>query len=288
MTWSALTLILLAACSHATWNLVAKRAGGGASFVWLFGVVSTVIYLPAALAIVLLYKPNIGFVELAFIVGSGVLHAAYFLVLQRGYRNGDLSLVYPVARGSGPLLATIDAIACFHEHPPPLALIGIALVVCGILSVTGLRFTRKFSRAAQRSAIGYGLLTGCFIASYTLWDKYAVSTLWIPAIVLAWASSGTRTLLVSIYAIRRWPQVTTEWHSHKKAAIAVGILAPLAYFLILTALKFTPVSYVASTREISIVIGTWMGTRILDEGDFCRRLIASSVIVTGVLLLAVA
>ncbi len=118
MTLFALVLVLVAAVFHATWNLLAKRVGdGGAVFVWLFGLCSLVLYAPLAVVVVLVSAPHLGPVEYLFMFGSGVLHLGYFVLLQRGYAVGDLSLVYPLARGTGPLLATAAAIVLFGERP---------------------------------------------------------------------------------------------------------------------------------------------------------------------------
>ncbi|MGE5843935.1 MAG: EamA family transporter, partial [Syntrophaceae bacterium] len=97
MTGLALALILAAAFIHASWNLLAKRVGGGAVFVWLFAALSAAIYLPIALGVYLWQSPHIGGIEALFLLGSAVLHLFYFLLLQRGYAHGDLSMVYPVA-----------------------------------------------------------------------------------------------------------------------------------------------------------------------------------------------
>src|SRR2546421_12123583 len=97
--------------------MLAKRSGGAVAFVWLFSVVATVVFaVPAAVALAV-ERPHLGGAQFLFIVGSGILHIAYFLLLQRGYRAGDLSLVYPSARGSGVLLATCGGIVIFGEHP---------------------------------------------------------------------------------------------------------------------------------------------------------------------------
>src|SRR5215211_1624421 len=118
MTLFALALVLAAAIFHATWNLLAKRVGDGAAvFVWLFGLCSLVIYAPLAVVVVLVVEPHLGPMQCLFMFGSGVLHLGYFVLLQRGYAVGDLSLVYPLARGTGPLLATAAAIVLFGERP---------------------------------------------------------------------------------------------------------------------------------------------------------------------------
>src|SRR3954471_3202914 len=117
MSALALALVLCAAVAHATWNLLAKRSGGALAFVWLFSAVGTVVFaFPAAVALAV-ERPPLGGAQLLFVFGSGVLHIGYFLLLQTGYRAGDLSLVYPSARGSGVLLATIGGIVIFGEDP---------------------------------------------------------------------------------------------------------------------------------------------------------------------------
>ncbi len=172
MTLFALGLVLTAAFIHATWNFFAKKVGGGAPFVWLFSALSTCLYAPLALGTLLVQKPAIGAVGLTFILGSAVLHLVYFLVLQRGYRVGDLSLVYPLARGTGPLLSTVFAILIFAERPSPLALCGAGLVVVSVFLLAG--GTKLFSSelsAQGRKAVVFGLVTGTLIASYTLWTS---------------------------------------------------------------------------------------------------------------------
>src|ERR1700730_15803874 len=113
----ALVLVLLSAVAHAGWNFIAKRASGGPVFNWLFDVMSVVVWAPLGLVQVLLQPPQLGPVELTFIVGSALLHLAYFLLLGRGYRRGDLLRVYPLARGAGPMLSTAAAVLLLGEHP---------------------------------------------------------------------------------------------------------------------------------------------------------------------------
>src|SRR5690349_16047947 len=98
-------------------------------------------------------------------VVSGALHALYFLLLQRGYATGDLSLVYPLARGTGPLLSTTAAIVFLGERPSPLALAGAAVIILAVFSLMGR------PGHASGSGMGFALLTGAAIAAYTLWDK---------------------------------------------------------------------------------------------------------------------
>src|SRR5437762_4627136 len=115
VTEFALVLVLLSAVAHAGWNFIAKRASGPPAFNWIFDALSVVVCLPLAILQVWLQPSAVGPVELLFVVGSGVLHLAYFLLLGQGYRVGDLSLVYPLARGLGPMLSTLAAVTLLGE-----------------------------------------------------------------------------------------------------------------------------------------------------------------------------
>ena len=284
MTFFALALVLAAAVFHATWNLLAKRVGdGGPVFVWLFDLCSVLIYAPLAVVVVFVVGPHLGPVQFLFMFGSGVLHLGYFVLLQRGYAVGDLSVVYPIARGTGPLLATAAAIVLFDERPSFLAFMGIGLITVGVFVLTS-------ESGSLRSGLGagvvYGLLTGVFIAAYTIWDKQAVSALLIPPLLQSWATTLVTTLLLTPLAVGRRKEALALWRAHRPEVLGVAILSPLSYILVLTALVFTPVSYIAPAREISILIGAAMGTRLLSEGDSTRRMIAASAMVAGIIALA--
>jgi drug/metabolite transporter (DMT)-like permease len=285
MTGLAIILVLAAAFIHATWNLLAKRAGGGAAFVWLFAALSAVIYAPITIAVIILQPPHIGFTEFLFIIGSAILHLMYFLLLQRGYNTGDLSLVYPLARGTGPMLSTVAAIVLFGERPTPMALAGAIVIAVGVFVLTG--NPHQLKQTGTGLTVAYGILTGTIIAAYTLWDKRAVSAFLIPPLLLDYCSTLGRVALLAPFALRHWDQVRTQWCSHRLEAIGVAFLNPLSYILVLTALVFTPVSYVAPSREISVLIGAFMGTHLLDEGDAPRRLIAAAAMMLGMIAIAV-
>jgi drug/metabolite transporter (DMT)-like permease len=284
MTAFAFGLVLSAAFIHATWNYLAKRAGaGGAAFVWLFAVVSCVFYAPVTLFILLWQKPHIGPLQLVFMAGSALFHLVYFLVLQKGYRVGDLSLVYPLARGTGPTISTLVAILLLGERPSALAILGAFLVTAGVFFLSG---GAGGFRGSRKRGVGYGLLTGIIIAAYTLWDKYAVSTLMIPPLLQDYCTNLGRVIMLAPLALRKWGDVRKEWRIHRKEAIGVGLLCPLSYIMVLTALISAPVSYIAPAREVSILIGAVMGSSLLAEGDGRRRLPAAAAIFVGVIALA--
>jgi drug/metabolite transporter (DMT)-like permease len=285
VTLFALALVLAAAFVHASWNLLAKRAGdGGPAFVWLFNSLSLLIYAPLAVAVVVFQRPQVGPVELVFMLGSGVLHLGYFLLLQRGYGVGDLSLVYPLARGTGPLIATAAAIAFFGERPTLLALSGVILITAGVFLLTWQPGIIKGS--GLNLGVAYGLLTGASIAAYTLWDKHAVSALLIPPLLQNWSATLVSVALLTPLAVRRRAKVTAVWREYRPEVLGVALLTPLSYILVLTALISAPVSYVAPAREVSILIGTAMGASLLAEGDAKRRLFAAGAVVLGVVALA--
>ena len=285
MTLGALILILAAAFIHASWNLLNKRASGHVTFTWLVAFLSAIFYTPVALAVIFVTHLQIGFVELGLMAGSAALHSAYFVLLNQGYRVGDLSLVYPLARGTGPLLSTIAAIWLLGERPSVLALIGALLIIGGVVVITS--NPKSLRQSGVKTAVFYAAVTGLFIAAYTLWDKQAVSRFAVPPLILDWGANLGRAILLTSLPARYPRQARAEWREHRFEAIGVAVLAPLSYILVLTAMQFTPVSYVAPAREISILIGTAMGTRLLAEGDGPRRLVAASAMVLGVVALAV-
>ncbi|MEX0806402.1 MAG: DMT family transporter [Candidatus Binatia bacterium] len=285
MTASALILILAAAFIHATWNLLNKKASGHVTFTWLVAFLSAVFYTPVALGIIFVSQLEIGSLELGLMAGSAALHAAYFLLLNQGYRAGDLSLVYPLARGTGPLLSSAGAILLLGERPSALALSGALLIIAGVVVLTS--NPESLRQTGVKTAVFYALVTGLFIAAYTLWDKQAVGRFAVPPLILDWGANLGRTILLTPLALRYRKETWAEWRGHRLEAIGIAVLAPLSYILVLTAMQFTPVSYVAPAREISILIGTAMGTRLLAESGGHRRLVAASAMVLGVLALAV-
>jgi len=265
------------------WNFRAVRieTGGvsGPLFVWLVAAASTVLYAPVAAAVVWLQRPSLGREQLLFMAGTASLHVAYFVALQLGYARGDLSVVYPLARGTGPLLSVAAAVALLGERPTPLALTGTLLVGAGVLGLSG-------GSTTERAALVYGLLTGVSIACYTLWDKQAVTVGGIPPLLLTWSSDAGRSLLLLPVALSRRRVVSAVLRSAVREVAGVALLAPLSYILVLLALRTTPVSYVAPLREIGVLIGAALGVRVLSEGNARRRFAAAGAILLGVVALA--
>src|SRR5690606_20979876 len=118
---------------HATWNFLNKRASGHATFTWLVAVLSALLYAPATVTVMEVWEIKIDLLMIGLMAGSAALHTAYFVLLNQGYRAGDLSLVYPLARGTGPLLSSIAAILFLGERPSWIALCGALLVIAGAI-----------------------------------------------------------------------------------------------------------------------------------------------------------
>jgi len=235
-------------------------------------VAAVVLWAPMALADELI-EGGVTWAGVGFMAGSGLLHVVYYASLQRAYASGDLSVVYPLARGAGPLLSVAAAILFLGERPGTLGLAGGLLIVAGVLSLVA---------GGSRAGTGAALTTGAAIAAYTVWDAHAVGPLNQPPIVYFWGAELIRVLLLS--PLVRDPG--TAWRENRRAIVGVGTLSPLAYVLVLFALTRAPVSLVAPVRESSVVIGALLGARVLGEGHLGRRIAAACAIAVGIAALA--
>jgi len=286
MSAQALGIVLIAAFTHATWNYAAKRAGGGLPFVWLSCCFGLALYVPVVLFYWTWAHPVLPTGTAWVIIGSGIIKCGYSLLLQRGYRTGDFSLIYPLARGTGPLLSTIAAILFFGERPSPLAFAGGLTIVGSVFYLTGGASLFHQSRAHLRNAALFGIATGLCIACYTVWDQRAVAQLHLPPILYDCGTTMTMFALLTPFAFQWRAEVTRELKQHWKNALTIAVLGPIGYVLILTAMKVTPVSYIAPAREVSIVIGAFFGVKFLRESEARRRLIAAAGMTVGIVALA--
>lgn len=284
MTALALTLVLAAAFAHSLWNFLAKKASGGLPFVWIFTGLASLIYFPVATGVFLIQKPRLGLPNLLMILATAAVHSAYFLLLDMAYRTGDMSLAYPIARGTGPLLSAAAGILLLNERPSPMALAGIGLMISGMLLLTGNAAALK--HPGTRRVILYALACGATISLYTVLDKVSVSRLGTPPLILDWGTNFGRFLILTPVALRDISSVQEQWRLNRKRAFGVALLSPLAYILILTAMATCPVSYVAPAREISILIGSIMGARLLSEQQAAVRIAGSAAMVVGLIALA--
>ena len=287
MSTLAFSLVVLAGLIHACWNIAAKKAGGDARFSFFSSVWMALIWAPVGLWAGWSVVPRWGWVEWGFIGASAVLHVVYFIVLLRGYRKADLTVVYPLARGSGPLLSSMVAIMLLGEQISALGVAGIAGVVVGVFLIAGgpglWRAAHDPHRQQRvRKGMVYGLLTGVFIASYTVLDGYAVKVLLMSPILLDYMGNFVRMGLLLPVVLRDRPAVVGLWRKQWRYALIVGAISPVSYVLVLYAKQTAPLSHVAPAREVSMLFAALIGGHLLGEGDRAVRLVGAVCIAVGV------
>ncbi|GAA2104184.1 DMT family transporter [Brevibacterium salitolerans] len=290
MSAAVLCMVLTAAVLHAVWNIAAKRAdGSGALFVWAYQAAGAVL-LTGPAAVLLLRDPEALTPRvLAAAVVTALLHIGYGVSLQKGYAQGDLSVVYPVARGTGPALTLLIAVAVLGERPGVWAAAGAVGIVAGIVIVT-LQGRSSVSGspdpATLRRGLLWGLLTGAFIAGYTLWDDHVVGAGEVSPVLYFWLCSALQALLLGPVAVRRRSELrgllTRRWGT----VLTVGVLSPAAYILVLFAMQQAPVSLIAPLRETSVVIGLVLARILFGERGLASRLAGAALVVAGVALIA--
>ena len=291
MALDAFALIILAGLIHAGWNIAAKKAGGDARFAFFTAVLMMVVWAPLGWWLGRDAVPLWGAREWAFIVASGLLHVLYYVILLRGYRRADLTVVYPLARGSGPLLSSFVAITLLGEQLSWLGALGIAGVVGGVFLIAGgpalLRATHDpAARARVHAGMGYGLLTGAFIAAYTVVDGYAVKVLLMSPILVDYMGNFVRVAVLAPAVLRDLPTARSLWVVQWRFALLVAVVSPVAYVLVLFAMREAPMSHVAPAREVSMLFAALLGGHLLNEGDRLARLAGAVLIAAGVVALA--
>jgi drug/metabolite transporter (DMT)-like permease len=285
VTLATFFLVILAALIHASWNLLAKKAGGGAAFVFLNSVVIAAIYTPV-LTVWFWWHPialtDITAMQWFFIALSAAIHIAYYFALQRGYRNADYGVVYPIARGTGPLITSVVAIAFLGETVTWLSGLGIVAIIVGIFVLAGGIRALNADGARGRAGVRWGVTTGAFIAAYTVADGYAVKHLALSPLVLTYFSNVMRVGLLSPVLLTHRNEIRSEWTRTWKYLVVIGAISPLAYLLVLYAMQTAPISHVAPLREISMLFAAFFGAKLLGEERFGEKLLGAALMVLGV------
>ncbi|GAA1182652.1 EamA family transporter [Nesterenkonia xinjiangensis] len=285
MSTEALALVLTAAVFHATWNLAAKTSRGDTTvFVWLYFSLGGLLCLPVGLVQMLRTSASYGWELPGAALFTALLHVGYAMLLQTGYRRADLGVVYPVARGVGPVLTMVIAVGLLGERPETSALLGGLVVIGGILIVAG----RRLFGGGKRVSAGlfYGTATGIAIAAYTVWDSFSMTRLDLEPILYFALSSVFQSLVMLPWVLRRRALIPATWRIDHRLVGIIGVLSPLAYILVLYAMTTTPVALVAPVRESSIVIGALLAWWLFKEPDPVRRVLGAVVVCAGVALIA--
>lgn len=286
MSTATFLIVLLAGLLHALWNIVAKKAGGDVRFACFSAGVGIVVWAPLGIWLGWDVVPQWDVWAWSFVVGSALLRILYFVVLLRGYRLADLTVVYPLARGTGPLLSSLAAIFWLDEAISLVGIFGIASVIGGVFLIAG---GPSLTRERLRSAgLRYGLLTGVLIACYTVVDGYAVKLLLLSPFLMHYVENVVRGVLLMPVVLRDRPATRVLWPQQWKYALIVGTITPVSYVLVLYALQTAPLSLVAPAREVSMLFAALIGGHLLGEGDRLLRVLGALLIACGVVMLGLA
>ena len=287
MSLLPLTLVILAAFIHATWNLLAKRASAaGPAFVFAYNVVACVAYLPWVGWVLVHHAQVWSWPVAGCLVLSALIHLAYSLCLQRGYQVADLSVVYPIARGTGPLLSSIGAFILLRETPSAQGILGLLAVVAGIGFISTQGDLSAFRKPRGLDGVRWGTATGSLIAGYTVVDGYGVKLLGIHPVVLDWFTNFIRFCILAPIVMSNWAQAKARMKGYWLLAAGVGLLSPLSYILVLSAIEMgAPLSLVAPAREMSMMVGAMFGMLILGERVTEWRIVGCLILIFGVVLL---
>jgi drug/metabolite transporter (DMT)-like permease len=290
MTSFALILVLLSALGHSGWNYLAKSSRHKVTFLWLMLVAAGVVYgIPFWYRLRFHPIPANGW---PYILATGLIHSLYFSFLGMAYRQGDLSTVYPIARGTAPALVPFVAAAWLRELPSALGAIGIALVVIGIqiVGLPGLSRSslRQFWQSLKRGPVKFAFLTGLMTTLYTVVDRQGVRRV-DPFVYIYLQMVLTAFLLMPWIITRRRGEIEYEWMVNKWRVGAVGLLCVGAYLMILWVMTLSvKVSYIAAGRECSILFSTLLGILLLHEPRGPQKVIGAVVIVLGTVCIALA
>lgn len=281
MPVEAVALIIVSALMHATWNAVMKRSrdphvqflsmagiGGLVTAPWLVGAFPAVPWEAHALACL-----------------SGLLEVGYVWLLATAYQRYDFSLVYPVARGSAPLILMLFAIVALGERPSPIAIGGIVAIVVGIYAMSA-GATSGWLQPLRERSVGLSLAVGVTIASYSAIDKIGVG--FAPAIAyvsLVYIWTGV-WLLPTLLPGRGVAGIVQVYRDEWRAALLVGTFSGATYAIVVFAFSLSPVSYAGALREISVVFAALIGWLRFREPLGPGRTVAAVVVALGASLIA--
>ena len=280
-----IAMVLAAAVAHAVWNLASKyKRGDTLLFVWAYSCASTLLWVPIGLVLMVQGQ---GAIDWRLGVGAAVsaaLHIAYSLTLQAGYDRAELGVVYPIARGTGPVLTMLFAILLLGSGSPLSRFSGHSSLSQAFLSLPA---TRLEAEPAARSRGCFGRCYGATIASYTVWDSYAVTSLHLAPVSYYAGTLLLQTLILTPSALRRWRHIHAVIRADAVPILIVAVFSPLAYILVLTAMLTAPLALVAPVRESSIIIGSLLAYRLFREGHLARRVAGAAIVLAGIAAISV-
>ena len=291
MTGLAIVLVLISALFHASWNLLVRRSDKPELSNWMMASFSAIVSSPIAIYLLVTNPPDpVGW---WFVAGTIALHIAYFFTLGRAYKHGDLSLVYPIARGLGLVLIPVVGVTVLSESVSLMAGIGIAAIFLGVVTIgsssgEGLKIWLKPRSFLADRGVVFAVMTGVLIASYSTLDKRGVEHVEPILYMFTLALGGSLGILPILSMTYARADFVSEIKSRWRIGLIGGVLQFLAYGLVLSAFKLSPVSYIGPFRELGIVFGVLMAFLILKERVTRNRALGAIAIGTGAILVAIA
>lgn len=289
MSPTGFALVIVSALFHAAWNFLLKRAGGGQIVVGFSKIAEALLFAPVFLVAFASTLPSVG-TTLWFtgIAAAGV--GANYVALGQAYRHGDLSFVYPIARGAALVFLPLVGFVALGERLSISGAVALASITLGIVALNLSDFSpqalRALSSALRARASAWAIVAAIITALYTIWDKRAVMTM------APFAYMYLYTLFVALgYAAwllaRHEPAVLGEtWQRSRVSIVATGALNTCSYLLVLLALRTGITSYVLGLRQLSIAVGVALGWRLLREPMSRPRATGVAMIIAGCLLLS--
>nr|WP_314533550.1 DMT family transporter [uncultured Pseudomonas sp.] len=267
-------LVLFAALLHASWNALLRS---GADRLWAMTVMCIAIAMVCIVAAAFMAPPAVESWSYALL--SGLLHVGYNLFLVRSYRVGDLGQIYPISRGSSPVLIALGAAIFAGERITPGELLGVALVSGGVIS---LAFK---GRSLSVPSLPYALGTGCFIAAYSVVDGIGARLSGAPLAYTVWMCSLWGVLMPVVYIGLRGPRSLFSVRPGIVTAMVGGLVSLLAYAMVIYAMNEAPLGAVSALRETSVLFALLIGYAFLGETLTARRILACVVIASGTLII---
>jgi len=273
---TATLLALGAAVIHAGWNLAIKQSGDRWLALWGQMTAAAVVGLPLAV-----WSTVDGSLDLAawgWAGLSGLIHTVYIARLARTYEVADFSVTYPIARGGGALVAAIGGVLLLDDHVSFVSGAGIAVVVFGFALIAG---------RVPMAHVGAALVVAFMIGSYTLADSRGIRG--SDSSVYAWAIFLPTAAGVTLDGLRRgrWDEMKDSVRPMWRRYLVTGLASAVTYWMVLAAVERAPVGYVTALRESSVVLATFIGWRVLKEQNGARRILASTVVLAGLVTLVV-
>ncbi|GBF25957.1 hypothetical protein MnTg02_00993 [bacterium MnTg02] len=276
MSIEVIALVLVAAALHAGWNTLVKISGDRIAVMAFVTLSGTLISLPL---LIFVDSPDPSSWPLLFL--TIVLHTAYHFFLPIAYDHGDLGQVYPIARGSAPLLVTVGAALFAGEHISPIAMIGVICLAVGVMTLT---LDKPGGTSINQKAVIFALATGACIASYTVVDglgvRKAVSILGFAV----WLTIGDGLLTFALALLWKRSAIWQVARNNLTIGFVGGGMQVGAYWIIVWALAVAPMGMVSALRETSVLFAALISTFLLKEGYGVWRFVSASFVMLGLML----